>query len=173
MRRLTTALAGAAFAALAGGASSASATTEVATAGSITPEVSCYAKVSGGYRVFFGYTNSTGAARTLPVGLDNEVQVDNKVVKDAGQPTRFEVGTRKAVFSVVAPITGADAEAEWEIGSVDVEFDSSHLNRYALCGPEVSLPASGNGLAPVLVIGGAALVGGVVLRARRRTEGGS
>jgi hypothetical protein len=193
LRKLT---ASAALVLAAGGAGLASAAPASA-AGELRPVVSCYTKIdSTTYRVFFGYENGTGSAKTIARGAVNNNAVASGLlngsllgdITQSHQPTSFATGSHPAAFSVDAKanlggILGGltPATASWTLddrtpglfGPVlnRITFSSNNLGTYNECGPSVDLPATGNPAALAGLFAAVALVGGVVVKTRsRRTK---
>jgi hypothetical protein len=179
MRRTLSAAVALGAAGLAGAvlAAPASASVSPAALSNVTPVVSCVAAVDAGTtRVFFGYYNSTGSTKTYTVGKDNSVTRDGAVLASAGQTTNFLAGDHPAAFFVDVPNGSSDApgRASWEIDYLQANYNHNLAvqGRYATCGPDVELSATGNGMLPVAGAGAVGLLAaGVLVLGLKRRQG--
>jgi len=112
------------------------------------------------YRAVFGYDNYTGYDVTIPVGKDNNLNPANL---NGAQTVHFGVGPHRAAFSTPAMPVGVDIT--WTVGWFSAKASSDS----PACGQSVSLPAEGNGTAPIFVLAASVIALGVIaLRLRRR-----
>jgi hypothetical protein len=70
----------------------------VAGEGPVRPVLECVAPNSdGSYTAHFGYQNDSGVAVNVPIGAKNKFHPNPQ---DRGQPTAFQPGRQRRVFSV-------------------------------------------------------------------------
>ncbi|SDY68666.1 hypothetical protein SAMN05444365_103122 [Micromonospora pattaloongensis] len=110
------------------------------------------------YRAVFGYDNNTRYSGTIPVGRYNFITPKQF---DGIQTTNFAPGAHRASFAT--PPIARGQRVTWTVGWLSVTADANSRK----CGPEVQLPAEGNGLAPVLVLAGSVIAALIGIRARR------
>jgi len=109
----------------------------------VYPTLTCVQpSTNGTYRAVFGYHGKAGDT-TIAVGPDNTM---SPATLNGLQPTHFRPGNNKAVFAT--PAVPNSQTVSWTILGQTVTARSSNT----ACGPNVSLPAEGNGIGPVLVI---------------------
>jgi hypothetical protein len=112
------------------------------------------------YRAVFGYDNYTGHDVTIPVGQGNKLNPANL---NGSQTVHFGVGPHRAAFSTPSMPVGVDIT--WTVGW----FSAKATSDSTACGPSVSLPAEGNGTAPIFVLVASVIALGVIaLRLRGR-----
>ncbi|WP_369131745.1 hypothetical protein [Modestobacter sp. I12A-02662] len=124
----------------------------------VIPLLTCVTHAEDGrYTAVFGYNNRTSRVVTVSRGDDNNVDPSGPV------PEVFQPGVHHGVFSVS---TTVDRRVEWELYDSEVRaYGSSQPS----CGPEVQMPADGNGTGAVVALAAAGVVGAIaVQRARRR-----
>jgi hypothetical protein len=125
------------------------------------PTLDCIVRSGGTYRAVFGYDNDTPDTLTVETGPDNTMSPDSL---DGIQTTTFAPGHHRAAFAT--PPIKVNTDVSWTVlgTTVTATFKSAH------CGPEVTLPAEGNGIGPVVVLGGSVLLslGSLYLRQRRQ-----
>jgi hypothetical protein len=115
------------------------------------------------YRAVFGYNNYAGHDVTIPVGKDNKLIPANL---NGAQTIQFAVGPHRASFSTAPMPVGVDIT--WTVGGLSVKATADS----PACGPEVSLPAEGNGTAPIFVLAASLIALGVIaIRLRGRDRG--
>ncbi|GGK24651.1 hypothetical protein GCM10010124_16480 [Pilimelia terevasa] len=130
--------------------------------GQVVPAVDCVTvPVNGTYRAVFNYTSYSSSAVTVAVGTNNIVSPGGL---NGSQPTRFSPGPRRAAFTTAA--VPVNTVVVWKVHGNTATARSSSRS----CGPQVSLPADGNGTGPVLALGASAVIAGAALlvRALRR-----
>ncbi|MDT4995722.1 MAG: hypothetical protein QOH97_5614 [Actinoplanes sp.] len=117
------------------------------------------------YRAVFGYSSNGKQSGKIELGDNNKLEVTGAAASniDGVQTTTFEPGSHVAAFA-----TGwlpKDAKVSWSVGGQKASADWNKPT----CGRDVSLPATGNGSGPLLVLGVGLLVAGgaIVLRKRR------
>jgi LPXTG-motif cell wall-anchored protein len=117
------------------------------------------------YRAVFGYSSNGKQSGKIELGDNNKLEVTGTAASkiDGVQTTTFEPGSHVAAFA-----TGwvpKDATVSWSVGG---QKASANWNK-PTCGRDISLPATGNGSGPLLVLGVGLLVAGgaIVLRKRR------
>jgi hypothetical protein len=134
----------------------------------VTPVVDCYRDNGDGtYWVVLGYTNTTASQKTYAYGPANQVYPTRL---HEHQPKQFAAGTVHGAWAV--QLTYAEIfqqNARWILNGTTLQY--SYYVRYAtVCPPTTVLPADGNGMGTVMVLGAAGLIGAAVLvRSRRRT----
>ncbi|GGK03163.1 hypothetical protein GCM10010123_36370 [Pilimelia anulata] len=131
--------------------------------GQVVPAVECVTTpVDGRYRAIFSYTNYAASTTTVALGSGNAVTPSTL---NGTQPTRFSPGQRRAAFTTTAVPVGT--EIRWTVNGNAATARASSRS----CGPQVSLPADGNGTGPLIALGISGLVTIAVLvvhKLRRR-----
>jgi hypothetical protein len=117
----------------------------------------------GTYRAVFGYDNSSQYEVTVPVGTYNSLS-PSYLNLNGIQTTTFQPGAHRATFTT--PALSRSESVRWTVGPLSVTASWNSRS----CGPQVSLPADGNGTGPVFVIGASVALALIVLRSRRRKE---
>jgi hypothetical protein len=126
------------------------------------PWIDCVVISNDSYRVVFGYEKA-GRRTTIPVGPTNRLRPARI---DGAQPTVFQTGWQPGVL-FTPPVAKAET-VSWTIGQVTATAST----RTRSCGQQVSLPAEGNGVGPVLVLVGSVLLSMAIaaVRGRRRPK---
>jgi MYXO-CTERM domain-containing protein len=114
----------------------------------------------GSWTAVFGYDNRTGARVEIPVGPANQVTPSGY---GRPQPTTFQPGVRRAVFSVTVTSGGGPM---WHLGRTNLAARKGTT----VCPPSTQMPADGNGTGIVVALVLAGAVGAVVLRRRHSGE---
>ncbi len=135
--------------------------------GWVKPLVTCVTPVQdGSWTAAFGYTNTTSSAFSVARGRNNDMVPDSF---DGQQTTRFEAGTRQAVFTVRVP--ASVKEVQWQVLGV---YGIARRDTSSRCPSSTPLPADGNGLGTVIVlVASGTVAGGSAWVARRRRERGT
>ncbi|PZM96203.1 MAG: hypothetical protein DIU79_05640 [Actinobacteria bacterium] len=121
--------------------------------------VDCVVLTKGNtYRAVFGYYNNTPVTATIPKGPFNYLWPRQA---DGVQVTRFKPGRHHGVFAT--PPIPRNKSVTWVVGI----FPATATAKSPQCGPNVELPAEGNGLAPLLVLAGGVVAALIGLRLRR------
>jgi hypothetical protein len=132
----------------------------------VTVTVVCIVPGSNGtYRAVFGYDSPT-TKYNIPVGQSNKLIPSSL---NGSQPTKFEIGAHRAAFTT--PAISNSQTVTWSVYT-SYEFPTSSATASSAsrtCGPEVSLPAEGNGTGPVVIVAVSLVVAFLVLALRRRT----
>jgi hypothetical protein len=129
--------------------------------GVVTPLFECVTKLHGadGWTALLGYSNTGNAPVTWAVGPGNVLRPS---ARNGEQPTTFQPGTHRGVFTVAFK-TGNSVS--WTVGGISVNATMNSKR----CPASTELPAEGNGTGPAIVLVSAGVIGAVVLhRARRR-----
>ncbi|GAA1637493.1 hypothetical protein [Actinoplanes couchii] len=134
-----------------------------------SPTCDCVVKNSktGEYRAVFGYVSNSTATGKIAAGANNRLELTGGSGSlDTAVTTRFEPGTHKASFAT--GWVSKNAQVTWSVGGKTV---AAHWNR-PTCGNDVSLPAGGNGLGPIIALlaAGVVFVLAAVIRRRRVTR---
>jgi hypothetical protein len=123
------------------------------------PTVDCVIVSGNWYLVVLGYRNATAQTVSVPVGSRNRLRPAGI---DGRQPTTFQPGWHPgALLTPPLPVTES---VSWTIGTSTVTATAGSPR----CGPQVSLPAEGNGIGPVLVLVGSVLLSVAVGAVRKR-----
>ncbi|HEY8533588.1 MAG TPA: hypothetical protein VIL44_06900 [Micromonospora sp.] len=121
--------------------------------------VDCVVLTQGNtYRAVFGYRNDTGVTGTIPKGPFNTLRPREI---DGAQVTTFHPGTHHAAFATRH--VSRNKSITWTVGVLS----ATATDKSPKCGPNVELPAEGNGLAPLLVLAGGVIAAFVGLWLRR------
>ncbi|MEV1286907.1 hypothetical protein [Micromonospora sp. NPDC049679] len=110
------------------------------------------------YRAVFGYDNNTRYSGDIPVGRYNKMTPSQF---NGVQTTRFSPGAHRASFAT--PPIARSQPVTWQVGW----FAVTATAKSPVCGPNVQLPAEGNGLAPVIVLAASVIAALVGMRVRR------
>ncbi|HWS35446.1 MAG TPA: hypothetical protein VN408_22245 [Actinoplanes sp.] len=130
-----------------------------------TPTCDCVVKNSstGKYRAVFGYVSTSSRSGQIKAGDNNKLVFTGGGTPAEGAVTEiFAPGTHKASFAT--GWVGKGTEVTWSVGGKNV---AANWNR-PTCGNDVSLPAGGNGLGPIIALVGAGLVFVLATLVRRR-----
>ena len=124
---------------------------------SLVPVLTCVTQAENGtYTAVFGYHNRTSRVISVPRGDNNNVDPSGPV------PEVFQPGLHHGAFSVT---TTVDRRVEWELYDYDLRAYSSSQPS---CGPEVQMPADGNGSGAVIALVGAGVIGAAMVHRSRR-----
>lgn len=137
-------------------------------AGSVTPIVDCYRNNNDGTMwVVVGYDNP-GTKRTIAYGTANQVYPTRL---QGQQPKQFAEGTVHGAWRVLLTYDEIFYQnARWVLDGTTVRY-SQYVQYATVCPPSTVLPADGNGIGTAVAVGGAGVVGAVMLvRFRRRLE---
>ncbi|GGN75173.1 hypothetical protein GCM10010112_46130 [Actinoplanes lobatus] len=127
-----------------------------------TPTCDCVIKDSGSgkYRAVFGYVSKASVDGTIAGGNNNRLELTGGATSiDAKVTTVFQPGTHQASFA-----TGwvtKETSVTWKVGGKEVTANWKRPT----CGKDVSLPAGGNGLGPIVVFVAAGVVAGAMTAA--------
>ena len=127
----------------------------------VEPLVDCHVQHrDGSWTAVFGYDNRTGTTVTIPVGELNQITARGY---DSPQPTTFEPGLHRGVFSVT--VTGNAAGVMWHLDTTNLAV---RRGSGPVCPSSTELPEEGNGTGPAIALLTAGLVGGVLVRRANR-----
>jgi hypothetical protein len=131
--------------------------------GTVVPLLDCVVtNADGTWTAVFGYRNTSGSAVSIPSGARNKV---TPVTYGAPQPTTFQPGTHRGVFTVTVP---RGAGPMWHLDGTNL---AARLGSATACPPPTELPAEGNGTGMAIALAGAGVVGlALVRRAGRRAR---
>ncbi|MGY1744131.1 hypothetical protein [Blastococcus sp. SYSU D00695] len=137
-------------------------------AGTVTPVVDCYRDNGDGtFWVVLGYKN-TGDSRNIARGASNQVYPTRL---QGQQPAGFAGGTVHGAWTVKLTYQEIFAQnARWVLDGTTLQY-SQYVQYATVCPPTTQLPADGNGMGTVMALGGAGVVGALLLvRSRRRAD---
>ena len=140
-----------------------------AAAGSVTPIVDCYRDNGNGtFWVVIGYDNTTGSSKTYDYGTANQVYPTRL---QGTQPKQFAAGTVHGAWRVQLTFSEIFYQnARWVLNGTTIQY-SQYVQYATVCPPSTVLPADGNGIGTAVAVGGADVVGAVMLlRFRRRLD---
>ena len=131
--------------------------------GTVVPLLDCVvANDDGTWTAVFGYRNTSGSAVSIPSGPRNKV---TPVTYGVPQPTTFQPGTHRGVFTVTVP---RGAGPMWHLDGTNL---AARPGSATACPSPTELPAEGNGTGAVIALAGAGVVGlALVRRAGRRAH---
>jgi len=133
----------------------------------VRPEVNCVIVGPNSYQAVFSYRNDAGSAVTVPLGPANTVSPSGY---GATPPTTFVANTDNGLGFVTGPVP-LGTRVTWYLGDRSATADATMHG----CGAGTSLPAAGNGTAPLIILllcgVGVAVVG--YRQRRRRVQDGT
>jgi len=138
-------------------------------AGNVAPIVDCYRDNGDGtFWVVIGYNNTTGKQQTYAYGTANQVYPTRL---QGTQPKQFAAGTVHGAWRVQLTYNEIFGQAaRWSLNGTTIQY-SQYVQYATVCPPSTVLPADGNGIGTAVAVGGAGVVGAVMLvRFRRRLE---
>jgi hypothetical protein len=124
--------------------------------GTVVPLLDCVVtNADGTWTAVFGYRNTSTSAVSIPSGPRNKV---TPVTYGAPQPTTFQPGTHRGVFTVTVP---RGAGPMWHLDGTNL---AARAGSATACPSPTELPAEGNGTGVVIALACAGVLGVVLVR---------